>query len=85
LIICYFFNEKVYIEIIARFKDGTIYPLFIIWHNGQKFTIDKILDIKRAAATNVGGVGVRYTCRINNKVTYIWLDDNLWFVEARKN
>lgn len=76
--------EKVYVEIIAKFKGGKIYPISIIWNNGKEYTIDKILDIKRVAATNVGGVGLKYTCRIRNKEVNIWLDENQWFLEVRK-
>ncbi|MEN8904829.1 MAG: hypothetical protein ABF289_02605 [Clostridiales bacterium] len=76
--------EKVYIDVFALFKNGKVYPKNIIWTDGKNFEIDKILDIRRAAAQNVGGLGLRYTCRIRNKVVYIWLDENIWFLEIKR-
>jgi hypothetical protein len=75
---------KKYLNVIALFKEGKIYPQAIIWDDGKKYEIDKILDAKKVAAFNVGGVGTRYTCRIRNKSIYIWLDDNIWFMELKK-
>lgn len=50
----------------------------------HKYTVDKVLDVRRAACQRVGGVGDRYTCRINGKETYLWLEKGVWFVEAKK-
>ena len=47
-------------------------------------TLDKVLDIRRAACQRVGGVGDRYTCRINGQVTYLWMEKGVWFVEAKE-
>ena len=44
--------------------------------------VDRVLDVRRAACQRVGGVGDRYTCRINGRETYLWLEKGVWFVEA---
>ena len=31
----------------------------------------------------MGGSGIRYTCRIGRNQTYLFLDDNRWFVEKK--
>ena len=31
----------------------------------------------------VGGAGIRYTVRIQNRETYLFLEENRWFVERR--
>ena len=77
-------REKKYVPVTVRFDtDGKMRPLLIEFDEGQTFTIDKILDVRRAACQSVGGVGDRYTCRILGQETYLWLEKGKWFVEAR--
>ena len=77
--------RKVFISVTARFEpDGTIIPLFLVWENGEKYEIDKILDIRRAASLKVGGAGLRYTCRIQGKEAYLFYEAPRWFVEAKQ-
>lgn len=65
-------------------------PKCIYWENGKQFEIDKVVDIKHAAAVNVGGCGDRYTIKVNGKETYLFFErnpsgDNVgrWFVEGK--
>ena len=75
---------KKYVEVTAKFDvDGTVVPLEIQWEDGTKFEIDRILDIRRAASLKAGGAGIRYTCRILGKQTYLFFEDPAWFVERR--
>ena len=77
-------REKKYVPVTVRFDtDGKMRPLLIEFDEGQTFTIDKILDVRRAACQSVGGVGDRYTCRIQGQETYLWQEKGRWFVEAR--
>ena len=77
-------REKKYVPVTVRFDtDGKVRPLLIEFDEGQTFTIDKILDVCRAACQSVGGVGDRYTCRIQGQETYLWQEKGRWFVEAR--
>lgn len=70
------------ITVIARMQDnGKVIPLTILWNNEKTFEIDKVLDIRKKASTKGGGKGLRYTCRISGNERYLWLDDNIWFVE----
>ena len=74
--------KKRYVDVIARFDpDGKIIPIKINWHDGSVFFIDRVLDIRRAASLKAGGAGIRYTCRINGKETYLFLEESRWFVE----
>ena len=78
-------SRKVFVDVQAEFSaDGTITPLSIRWEDGTVYPIDRILQVCRAASLKVGGIGVRYTCRIGNHVTHIFLDDNQWFCEAKE-
>lgn len=46
--------------------------------------MDRVLDVCRAACQTVGGVGVRYTIRVQGHERYLWLEKSKWFVEALK-
>lgn len=71
------------VNIIAKMQeDGNVIPLILLWENGKKYTIDKILDIRKKASTKGGGLGLRYTCRFGEEERYIWLDGYIWFVEV---
>ena len=75
---------KKYVNMIVRcYPDGRILPLAVYWDTGKLYEIDRVLDILPAASLKAGGVGIRYTCRIQGRETYIWLEENRWFVEAK--
>lgn len=76
--------SKVFVEVIAKFtKDGGKVPLKIKWQDGRTFDIDKVTDVRRAASLKAGGQGMRYRCRINGRETYLWLEEDKWFVNSR--
>ncbi len=71
------------ITVIARMQDdGKVIPLTILWNNEKSFEIDKVLDIRKKASTKGGGKGLKYTCKILGQERFLWLDDNIWFVEV---
>ena len=84
---------KVYVGVEADFgSDGVMLPRTIIWEDGTRFEVDRVLDICPAPALKAGGQGDRYSVRINNPPTYIFFErsTNLtgnvigrWFVERR--
>ena len=86
-------NEKVYVQVNADFNpDGVMIPTSLIWEDGSKFEIDKVIDIRQAAAMKAGGQGDRYTIRVNGRESYLFfercpsLTGNVigrWFVERR--
>ena len=83
---------KVYVAVKTDFAaDGTMLPREITWEDGQRFEIDRILDIRQAAAMKAGGQGDRYTVRIRDSKAICFLsevqtwlgtisDDGLWSV-----
>lgn len=76
--------SKIFVEVIAKFtKDGGKIPLTVVWEDGRRFDIDRVTDIRRAASLKAGGQGIRYRCRIKGKETYLWLEDDTWFVEGK--
>ena len=78
-------RKKRYVPVVVRFDtEGKLRPLVIEFDEAHRYPVDQVLDVRRAACQHVGGVGDRYTCRINGQVTYLWLEKGVWFVEAKE-
>jgi hypothetical protein len=77
--------KKVYVNVTADFlSDGQIIPRSFVWEDGRSFEIDRIIDIRPAASLKVGGQGLRYTCRIMGKQSFMFLEDGRWFMESKQ-
>ncbi len=75
---------RAYVRVLVDVgEDGGAQPLCIYWRDGRRFEVDRLLEVRRAAATRTGGQGVRYTCRINDRRVYLFEDGGRWFVEAK--
>ena len=71
--------EKVYVDTLVRHtKDGGSIPLSIKFSDGKTYEIDQVLGRKRAAASKVGGTGIRYSIRIGQHRTFLFEDEGLW-------
>lgn len=79
------YNPKAYVGVRAEFspEGGWPMPVAIHWEDGKEFEIDEVLDIRRAASLKAGGAGIRYTIRIGDRRTYLFLEEDKWFVERR--
>lgn len=78
-------SRKVYVSVVAEIdEEGNKKPLSIKWEDGRKYMIDKVLDVRRAFATKVGGTAVRYTIRVSGKTTFLFEDEGKWFAESRE-
>lgn len=74
---------KTNLSVIVRHNtDGKIIPLAVVWEDGRKFSIDQVLDVRPAASLKSGGLGTRYTCRIRNKIVYLYDEWGCWFLES---
>lgn len=77
--------RKVELEVTARFDTtGRVEPLSFVWEDGETYEIDRVLDVRHAPALKVGGVGMRYECRIQGRLRYIFCDEGKWFMEVEK-
>ena len=66
---------KVYVAVKADFDaDGTLLPRIITWEDGEKYEIDRIIDIRQAAAMKAGGQGDRYTIMIRGNQSYLFFE-----------
>lgn len=76
---------KTYVAVLAKFNEsGEIVPLKIKWTDGRVFSVDRVLDKRRAASLKAGGLGERFTVRIGGRETYLWRDGDCWFVERKE-
>ena len=74
--------NKVYVTVEAVFRpDGRLMPTAFIWENGRRYEIDRVTDVCRAASLKAGGVGMRYTCMVRSRQTYLFYEDGRWFME----
>ena len=49
--------SKQYIRVAAEFtKEGAVNPI-LIWWGDKSYTVDRILDRRRAASLKAGGIG----------------------------
>ena len=76
--------HRAYVRVLMDVGElGKVHPLKIYWEDGRGYEVDRLVDVRRAASTKVGGQGIRYTCRIRGREIYLFEDDGRWFVEAR--
>jgi hypothetical protein len=84
---------KVYVPVNADFgTDGRMLPRNLVWEDGTRYDIEKVLECKPAAAMRSGGQGERFTIQVEGKEKYLFFErstelsgPNLgkWFVERK--
>jgi hypothetical protein len=71
-------EKKAYVQVVARFSaDGRVVPVSIIWEDGQEYKIDRVTDIRPAASIKAGGIGMRYTCVVQGRQTYLFREGGI--------
>ncbi len=83
--------SKVYVGVEVDFSpDGIMYPRALVWEDGIKYNIDRVVDIRPAASLKAGGQGDRYTVVIKGQRRYLFFEKSAevlgrntgrWFVE----
>ncbi len=86
-------EAKVYVDVRVDFRaDGVMLPRKITWEDGREYEIDRVTDIRQAAAMRAGGQGDRYTIMVGGKQSYLFFErsasvtgNNIgrWFVERK--
>lgn len=78
-------RRKVYVEVnVTHRPDGTARPNSIKFENDEIYEVDRVMQKCRAAATKVGGTGIRYTVQICGQSAFLFDEENgKWFVEAK--
>lgn len=71
-----------YLKVRAdHLPDGRVIPLMFRAEGGEKVVIDRVLDERPAPALKAGGQGIRYTCRVGERLIYLFCDRGRWFAE----
>lgn len=75
-------REKCYVEVIADHDTGGgVTPLAIIWEDGRRFEVDRVMERRYAASMKVGGHGMRYAIEVGGRQKFLWHDERGWYVE----
>jgi hypothetical protein len=85
-------GKRVYVDVDATFeRDGRILPRSLVWEDGCRYEIDRVVGVHPAAARS-GGFGDRYTIIVNGRESYLFFERSgeltgarlgRWFVERR--
>lgn len=65
-------------------KQGNVTPFAMLWDTpeGKRvIKIDKIYEVRKAASI-VGGCGILFKCRLDNKDRNFFYEKNRWFIES---
>ncbi len=74
--------EKKYIKVqVICDEDGTLTPNTILWEDGRKFSIDKIISVTNSASIKYGAIGKKYICKVHGKEISLFNEDKRWFIE----
>lgn len=86
-------SPKVYVDVDVHFdSEGKMQPCKLIWEDGVSYDIDRVVEVRRAAAQKAGGFGDRYTILVEGKTRYLFyerstdVDDvrpGRWFLERK--
>jgi len=76
---------KVAVDVAAMcYSTGGVEPYALWWEDGTQYEVDRILERERAASLKAGIIGMRYKVSILGRETYLFRDDDLWFMERKK-
>ena len=76
--------EKRYVEVESRTDvEGRVTPLVVVWDDGRRFEVARVLEVRQARAAKTGGAGLRFTVAVEGRRTYVFYENPRWFVEAR--
>lgn len=82
-------SYKLYVEVGVIYEpSGEMVPKYLrLTPTGEKYVIDRICRIQRAASRKVGGCGICYSVRIRGKNARLFYEDMpdacRWFVESK--
>lgn len=75
-------EHKIYVKVRADFDfDGKLRPILLRTEDGAPQRIDRVTDVRQAASLKAGGQGIRYTCRVDGRILYLFYEEPYWFIE----
>lgn len=83
--------QKVYVPVDLQMDEqGRMIPIAVIWTDGRRYPLGKIIDCRPAPAKKTGGQGQRYAFMDHGNVKYLFFERSpnvtgpvigRWFVE----
>lgn len=78
-------DHKVYVKVAALFSpEGKLQPVYFWWEDGHRYKVDQITDVCRASSLKAGGTGLRYECMVCGKPTYLFFEEDRWFIVRKE-
>jgi len=78
-------DYKVYVDVTEkRTKEGFLRPLSFVWEDGTEYEIDRVINACPGHSLRAGGYGIRYTVEIEGRQTYMFLEEDKWFMEKKR-
>lgn len=75
---------KIAVDVAAVcYTNGDVEPYALWWEDGAKYHIDRVLEHERTASLKAGIIGTRYKICLMGKETFMFRDDDLWFMERK--
>ena len=75
--------NKIYVKVRADFDfDGKLRPILLRTEDGAPQRIDRVTDVRQASSLKAGGQGIRYTCRVDGRILYLFYEEPYWFIES---
>lgn len=69
--------RKVYVQVKVEFTpEGQMRPRELVWEDGRRFAIDRVIGIKQAAEQKCGGQGDRYTIMVRGERKELYFERN---------
>lgn len=69
--------RKVYVQVKVEFTpEGQMRPRELVWEDGRRFEIDRVIGIKQAAEQKCGGQGDRYTIMVRGERKELFFERN---------
>lgn len=76
--------RKVCVAVLVSISpDRTKTPVSLTFEDGNTYPIDRVCGKKRAVASKVGGTDICYTIMVRGRQTYLFEDEDQWFLEAK--
>ena len=73
--------KKTYVKVECQCsEDGAVIPKTIIWHDGRRWTVDRV--IHSCASYNGEFEGIRYTVKIGSAEKNIYRLGSMWYVDT---
>ncbi|MEE1115129.1 MAG: hypothetical protein UHN88_08650 [Eubacterium sp.] len=77
--------DKIYVDVTAVFsREGSLTPSEMVWTDGRRYAVDRVLRVQREASRKAGGTGICYTCMIRGNRVRLFYEENFrWFVTRK--